>query len=335
MITKNEKKTSFISPATRDFLREAWRGQTHAPWDFLHSYVYARWPYVYISIGNGEHRIVKRLRPFFKGLQRLFHRDKPTNRSKSITLSFDRETGTTADIYHGKVMPLESAQELVMVGEPIDLPDLEQVIPYSRARAIIQQNPDHILLMPCPCRLSRADPCLPVDVCMVIGEPFVGFTQQHYASLGRRITQQEACDLLEREDARGRVHHAFFSEMMLGRFFAICNCCSCCCSAMESQRRGTPMLASSGYVSQIEADLCDGCDLCIETCQFGAIESADGLVYVHEAECMGCGVCVRQCPQGAISLRREPAKGEPLEIFNILQDSLVRVPGVCPEVVHP
>ena len=81
------------------------------------------------------------------------------------------------------------------------------------------------------------------------------------------------------------------------------------------------MLASSGYVSQIEADLCNGCDLCIENCQFEAIESADGLVYVDDEVCMGCGVCVRQCPQGAISLRRELSKGEPLEIFSLIQDN--------------
>jgi len=192
MITKNEKKNSFISPATRDFLRQAWGAQTHAPWDFLHSYVYARWPYLYISIGNGEHPIVKRLKPFFKTLQRILQRDQPITRSKSVTLSFDHETGTTADIYHGKVMPLESAQELVLVDEPIDLPDLEQVIPYSRARAIIQQNPDHILLMKCPCRMSKKSPCKPLEVCLVIGEPFVEFTHQHYPSRGRRITQQEA-----------------------------------------------------------------------------------------------------------------------------------------------
>jgi ferredoxin len=34
---------------------------------------------------------------------------------------------------------------------------------------------------------------------------------------------------------------------------------------------------------------------------------------------MGCGVCVSQCPQGALSLLREPSKGEPLEIRQLLK----------------
>jgi ferredoxin len=33
---------------------------------------------------------------------------------------------------------------------------------------------------------------------------------------------------------------------------------------------------------------------------------------------MGCGVCVAQCPQEAISLLRDPAKGEPLEIQSLM-----------------
>jgi Pyruvate/2-oxoacid:ferredoxin oxidoreductase delta subunit len=235
-------------------------------------------------------------------------------------LSFTQPTGTMADIYHGKVMTLETAQDLVMVNEPINLPDLEQVIPYVRARAIIQDNPDHILLMQCPCRLSRENPCMPLDVCLVIGQPFVDFTQQHYPSRGRRITQQEAYDLLERENRRGRVHHAFFTAMMLGRFFAICNCCSCCCTALKSHQRGIPTLASSGYVSQFNADLCISCDPRLDYCQFGALENKSGTCEVDEEKCMGCGVCVARCPENARSLRREITKGEPLEIFTLLKN---------------
>jgi ferredoxin len=34
--------------------------------------------------------------------------------------------------------------------------------------------------------------------------------------------------------------------------------------------------------------------------------------------CMGCGVCVSHCPQDSISLLRDPAKGEPLEIQKLI-----------------
>ena len=35
-------------------------------------------------------------------------------------------------------------------------------------------------------------------------------------------------------------------DAMLGRFYAICNCCSCCCGAMNAWNNGTPILPSSG-----------------------------------------------------------------------------------------
>ncbi len=78
------------------------------------------------------------------------------------------------------------------------------------------------------------------------------------------------------------------------------------------------MLASSGYVSQIDEGLCDACGLCPEYCQFGALSISDGSALVDEASCMGCSVCVSKCPQEAISLRREPSRGVPLEIQSLV-----------------
>jgi ferredoxin len=87
---------------------------------------------------------------------------------------------------------------------------------------------------------------------------------------------------------------------------------------MQAQRNGTPMLASSGYVAQVDAELCAGCGTCADSCQFAAISLDDGFARIDVAACMGCGVCVSQCPQEAISLRRDPAKGEPLEIQKLI-----------------
>jgi heterodisulfide reductase subunit A-like polyferredoxin len=117
------------------------------------------------------------------------------------------------------------------------------------------------------------------------------------------------------------VHHAFFKDAMLGRFYAICNCCSCCCGAMGAHQNGTPMLASSGYVSQIDEGRCIGCGVCAEICPFDAIAVPNGHAAVDTWACMGCGVCVDKCEQGAVSLVREASKGEPLEIEALLSQA--------------
>jgi Pyruvate/2-oxoacid:ferredoxin oxidoreductase delta subunit len=113
----------------------------------------------------------------------------------------------------------------------------------------------------------------------------------------------------------------YYKDAMLGRFYAICNCCSCCCGAMEAQRNGTPMIASSGYVAQVDVELCAACGTCVEYCQFAAISVDDGFAHIDAVACMGCGVCVAYCPQEAISLLRDPAKGEPLEIQKLIVES--------------
>jgi len=110
----------------------------------------------------------------------------------------------------------------------------------------------------------------------------------------------------------------YYKDAMLGRFYAICNCCSCCCGAMNAHRNGTPMIASSGYVAQVDDILCAGCGECAEVCQFAAISVEDGVACIDAAACMGCGVCVVHCPQEAIELVRDRARGIPLEIHELM-----------------
>lgn len=316
-VQSRKNRSSLFSPATLQFVRAAWEVHDHSLRAVVHSYVYARWPYLYIGIGKGDHVIARRLAPFVKVWSRLFPQKEPR---PVPAPSPTRATGTFADGYHAKVMLLDQARQLVTIDQPVDLPDLEQVIPYVRARALIQHHPDQIIVMECPCRVAKEDPCQPLDVCLVVGEPFVSFLLEHHPSRSRRISQQEAVQVLEREDARGRVHHAFFNDPMLGRFFGICNCCACCCAAMKAHRRGTPMLASSGSVAQVDVDLCYACGTCAGYCQFGAIVTRDGQTHVDHEACMGCGVCVSHCPQEAITLRQDAGKGVPLELRALLED---------------
>ena len=114
------------------------------------------------------------------------------------------------------------------------------------------------------------------------------------------------------------MHHAFFKDAMLGRFYAICNCCSCCCGAMQAHRHGTPMLASSGYAARVDPELCVACGTCIELCQFDALSTSNDTAVVDAARCMGCGICASGCPQAAVHLERDAAKGEPLEARELI-----------------
>ncbi len=308
--------------STREFIKEARKLPGYSLFDWLHGYVYSRWPYLYIGIGTGEHPLARLARPVVDQIDVLIRR-KAT------------EAGATgqncvefADTYHGKVVTLESATQLVHIGQDVNLGDLEQIVPYALARDIVLQHPDHIIALDCPCRVSRPHPCQPLDVCLIVGEPFASFVSDHHPKRTRWITGDEAEQILKDEHERGHVHHAFFKDAMLGRFYAICNCCECCCGAMQAHFNGVPMLASSGYVSRSDPDLCIGCGDCTESCQFGALDLVGGRSRIDWEACMGCGVCVDKCSQGALTLVRDERKGTPLEMRALLEGALAeKVPA--------
>lgn len=310
-------KNPFVKPSTRAFFEEARKIPGYSFFDLLHGYVYARWPYLYIGIGVGEHPLAKWFAPFAGWFNNLVTRKKQGEPAEA-GIGF-------ADTYHGKAVPLETAKRLVLINEEIRIPDLEQVIPYKRARSIVMKNPDHIVALDCPCRSARENPCLPLDVCLIVGDPFASFIREHQPDRSRWITRDEAIAILQAEDERGHVHHAFFKDAMLDRFYAICNCCECCCGAMHAHRTGTPMLASSGYVCRVDEDLCLGCSDCNSYCQFEALAVVDGLNQVSYEKCMGCGVCTSKCEHGALSLVADESKGIPLEICALMDEAILAV----------
>lgn len=60
-------------------------------------------------------------------------------------------------------------------------------------------------------------------------------------------------------------------------------------------------LESSGIVATVMEEVCKGCGLCLEVCNYNAreIDPETGVALVHEVLCQGCGACVAACPSGA------------------------------------
>jgi ferredoxin len=308
-----------MKQSTKAFREKGKQIPGYSWFDFIHGYIYGRWPYFYIGTAINPPRILK---PLVKAANWLI-RHRESRRHKGYS-SEKVEPLTIADTYHGKVVPLKEATRLVQVNEDISLTVPEQVIPFDVARDIVFEHPDHILALDCPCRMARENPCLPLDVCIIIGEPFVNFLLEHQADHVHQITSDEAVSIIEAEDKRGHVHHAFFKDAMLERFYAICNCCSCCCGAISTHKNGIPMLISSGFVCQPNAALCVGCGSCVEKCQFDALKIQDGRVVVDVAACMGCGICVNTCPQNAMTLERMTDRPAPLEIEQLMLQAVLR-----------
>lgn len=232
-----------------------------------------------------------------------------------------------SDTYHGKVLLLDDARRIITVNKEIELKNLDQVLPYGHAKDLILKNPHNIAVYDCPCRGQRQKPCQPTDVCLVVGEPFADLVRMFQPFRSRRISQEEALRILKEEDERGHVHTAWFKSAMLNRFYAICNCCKCCCLGMKfTAEHNMKMLLPSGYLSVVGQG-CVGCGECTKSCQFDAMSitsiSDSGKVkkrcVVNRDSCFGCGICQSKCRKGAISLVLNPEKGVPLNIEILAQ----------------
>jgi ferredoxin len=233
----------------------------------------------------------------------------------------DGAPDSATSFYHGKVVKLKDAIQLVTQKEDLSLITPERVIPFKLAKDIILKNPQSIAVGKCACRAASDKPCLPMEVCFFVGDPGASFIADHNPHF-RKVTQEEAVAILEAEHKRGHVHTAYFKKDMGNKFSAICNCCSCCCMGIKMWNllEGTvPIIAPSGYLSRVN-DYCNGCGECVEYCQFKAIDldEKEQKAVINAAKCMGCGVCEDICPVGAITLERDLSKGEPLDIEELV-----------------
>ena len=157
----------------------------------------------------------------------------------------------------------------------------------------------------CGCRTARGNCDAPRDVCIGMDKAAEkAVSDDAYKDLNpRRITREEAVQVLARSHEAGLVHMAL-DVLGEDRVNAICSCCSCCCAILSSVVRFGlfPQLLKSDTTSVTDMSLCTNCGVCVERCQFGAREMIDDSLTINDELCMGCGLCVTKCPTTAIKL---------------------------------
>jgi len=121
---------------------------------------------------------------------------------------------------------------------------------------------------------------------------------------GRKITMQEAIDMLKAAEDEGLVHVSS-NARSIGK--VICNCCEDCCMNWPLARGGGKknFVLPSRFKAVVDAELCSSCETCVERCVFDAV-SMDGngdTAVIDPDKCWGCGVCLVTCPVEALSLK--------------------------------
>ena len=207
------------------------------------------------------------------------------------------------------------------------------ILDYERATSIIEEA-DFIGVGTCFCRHKNYHlgiPCklgAPMETCLTFGN--VARSLAEHGGYTRPIDKSEAKYILAMSYNYNLVQ---MGENVRENPAFMCNCCGCCCEALEAVRRFSPMqpIATTNYLPHISRDDCVSCGKCEKVCPILAISMEEngqavsegmtgtaGMIgtagtgkkhpVIDETICLGCGICARNCPKKAIILQRRPVE---------------------------
>lgn len=181
-----------------------------------------------------------------------------------------------------------------------------QVVPLEESNKILELS-SPLAIMSCICRKgTRAIDerneleytCLGMGVGMLKWERW----PERYKGGVKFVSVEEAIEWNNRMDKKGFVHILMlFGAPFIGGF------CQCdypdCYSIRNAVDFGIGALKSH-YVAEIDYDICNGCGICAQRCQYGALkfEVTTKVANIDQFACYGCGLCQTGCPRGAINL---------------------------------
>jgi len=161
-------------------------------------------------------------------------------------------------------------------------------------------------LMTCACRRSmRGLPDEENFTCVGMGPGMYKWERwpDTYRGGVHFLTPDEAKQVFAKLRSRGLVHTVFtFGTPYLA---GLCNCDYPDCAAIRTAvDMDVKVLWKGHYIAEVDADLCNGCGLCVRRCQFKALSFSPSTLKanIDPMQCYGCGLCRDVCKPDAISL---------------------------------
>ncbi|HOX32707.1 MAG TPA: 4Fe-4S binding protein [Spirochaetales bacterium] len=176
--------------------------------------------------------------------------------------------------------------------------------------SLVRASSHRVIIGKCTCRDAKGCANHPADYgCIQLGEG----TRQIDPRIARHVSVEECLEHLDRAVAEGlipmvgrvRIDDLLWGVKPEGRLLAVCLCCRCCCTIMNSGKYWPKEAADSihrlaGLRVVHEPALCSGCGACAAECFMKAIANTEAGPCIDESRCKGCGRCVALCPKGAL-----------------------------------
>jgi Na+-translocating ferredoxin:NAD+ oxidoreductase RNF subunit RnfB len=224
-------------------------------------------------------------------MEEYFHENPHGGMAKEF---FDSRTPLTRSLVYDDQIPVDS-----------------EVTSFEHARQIIEQA-SYGAVGICYCRHKKhhlQQPCakdVPMeDTCISLGSGARFLVRRGFA---REQTTEQLLAIIERARELGLTH---ITDNIRHKPAFICNCCSCCCELMAGVQMGYHEgIAKAPFIAQVDNERCNGCGLCIDTCNVGALVSCgeNQSVELQEQICLGCGACILSCAREALSMEQRSDK---------------------------
>lgn len=251
-----------------------------------------------------EDKILYRAVPFMIGLYEyavnMIDRELAMLFSEYYETAFQHEMGVS-NVPGFKVIPVEKnvSQDSVL----LPFHKLEEKIRAARVISVAD----------CVCRKETrllGEGCsYPMeDTCLNFGVAAEYYIEN---GIGRKISAEEAINILNETDKAGLVHAGANSKHLSN----ICNCCPCCCASMKGitqKGHDKRKYFNALFEAVIDEDSCSACGDCLERCPVDAITVEDTAAADRD-KCLGCGLCATACPVEAITMHLREDREEPFD----------------------
>ncbi len=232
--------------------------------------------------------------------------------------------GPESDIRYTSGVP--STGDLVRALEEGNMPERDRIVKEMHDDRIRRGMPNQVLtledsekvmdlcspigLMYCGCRQFQrgiGERSEHEYTCMGMGVGMLKWERwpERYKGGVTFLNPEEGKEWLRKMNKMGFVHLLMlFGTPYIGGF---CQCDYPDCNALRMRLDfGVASHALKGHeIAEIDADICNGCGVCIQRCHFDALhlEVKTPKAHIDPFKCFGCGLCKTRCPRkGAIKL---------------------------------
>lgn len=183
-------------------------------------------------------------------------------------------------------------------------------LPTMVLEELINRSAHRVIIKRCTCRDERkCDQHAIESGCIQLGAG----TEEIDPRIANHVSKAEAIEHMRScvEDGlipmigRVKVDNLIWGVKDRGRLLAVCFCCRCCCTVLNSGKYLPDDVAGrivrlKGLNIHTDHQKCTLCESCVSSCFMNALSIENGIIKRDERHCKGCGLCVSRCPEKAI-----------------------------------